>query len=70
MDFKKARRIEAIREDREALQGEITHKWGEDFIQQARLRLCPECDKRRDCLLFPISLDGKDCIYFNERRKA
>jgi len=51
-----------------AMKQEITERFGEKAIAEARLRLCKRC-KKLNCHLFPICTDGKDCPYF-ELEKA
>lgn len=52
---------------RRETQKEIIVRWGEDYVRQARLRLCTDCDNRSRCFLYPVSLDGTDCPYFLRR---
>lgn len=49
------------------LQEKIVAKWGEDYIREARLRLCSQCERQQHCHLFPVCLDGTACPYYKEK---
>jgi len=50
-----------------AIQAEIDRRWGEDYVQEARLRLCTQYKKQNECRLYPVCLDGTDCPYFEQK---
>ena len=66
MPKKKGAGLSAIREQ-ERMQEEIRQKFGEEALQEARVRLCSKC-YRGSCAFLPIVTDGKDCPYFEERQ--
>ena len=49
------------------MQEGIRQRLGEKALQEARDRLCVKCYKY-SCVLLPISTDGTDCPYFEERQ--
>ena len=48
-----------------ALGKEIVRKYGIARIQAAEQQYCRVCSRSQICKLMPVTLQGKDCPYFN-----
>ena len=46
----------------------IMEKFGEEYIEEAKKRLCGVCIGGGSCPLLPITSDGADCPYFGKKQ--